>query len=132
MTHFPARTRRLVGLLACVIPLAACGSEYTLPTDGSAERGNTAPVPITNIRGRVLDLLTGAPVAGARIEASGATTATSAADGSYNLQSVQLNIALVVATRAGYDSTSTLLPLTGGDRILNFSLRQSVSATIGR
>ncbi len=101
MTHFPARTRRLVGLLACVIPLAACGSEYTLPTDGSAERGNTAPVPITNIRGRVLDLLTGAPVAGARIEASGATALGTPASGASLAEVERAHIEQVLAAMDG-------------------------------
>ncbi len=78
----------------------------------------------TNLRGQVLDMATLLPVAGATVRID-TVSWVSSEDGWYNLQRLTLTAATLVATRAGYESTSVYIPLDGGDRVFNLRLRAS-------
>lgn len=114
-------------LLFASLSLAACGGAFIDPKPSTATPTGPAPIPETNLRGQVLDQANGAPIAGATVEASGATS-TSTADGSYNLQRLQLAAVQLVTSRAGYDTARTLLPLTGKDQV--FVIRMKASAVV--
>lgn len=119
--------RSVLGLLVgAALALAACSNDAIVP-HGPAAQGYTTPIPITNLRGLVIDQLSGAPVAGAVLEADGKST-TSLGDGTYNLQNLQQAAVQLVTTREGYDTARTILPLTGRDQQFTVRMRALPSA----
>jgi hypothetical protein len=105
-------------LVACGDPLI--GHKNTDP----GYQGPTGPIrPVeTQLRGRTLDFATQQPIAGVRV-AIDTSSVLSGADGSYVLQHLRMSAANLEATKDGYEATSVLIPLDGGDKQFDVRLR---------
>jgi hypothetical protein len=91
----------------------------------------TTPAPhVAHLRGRVINLQTGQPIEGAKVDA-GTAFAISTADGSYTIGELHRTSVDLVTSKAGYDTTFTLLPLPRGDTQFTVRLRaQSTGASV--
>ena len=74
----------------------------------------SAPL-VTQLHGVVIDVTTDAPVPAARIEA-GDVVVTSEAGGEYAIGNLRQDAIMLIATKAGYDTTFSFIPLEGGDK----------------
>jgi hypothetical protein len=78
----------------------------------------------------VINLQTGQPIEGAKVDA-GTAFAISTADGSYTIGELHRTSVDLVTSKAGYDTTFTLLPLPRGDTQFTVRLRaQSTGASV--
>ncbi|MBX3132641.1 MAG: carboxypeptidase regulatory-like domain-containing protein [Gemmatimonadaceae bacterium] len=115
--------RRL--LILSILALSGCNAIYGEPNrvDWPEPPSN---YPTTLVRGRVFDLATNQPVAGATVTVQSASvSATTDADGNYNLDGIQAWAALFIVSRDGYDPLSVQLALSGGDQLRNFWIRKA-------
>ncbi len=121
----PSRLARSAVLAtSLIVGLASC-----VPTNDALDEKvvdwPTTPAPhIAHLRGRVLDLQTGQPISGAKVDI-GTASAVTVADGSYSLGNLSRTSVDIVTTKVGYDTTFTLLPLPRGDTQFNPRLRAS-------
>lgn len=85
---------------------------------------------VGNISGRVTDAVTGLPLTGATVSASGIVAAATASDGSYILNGVPAGLVVVNASKNGYTSQSQSIDLVAGTTVtLNFALRSTPTTT---
>lgn len=121
----PSRLARSVALATTlIVGFASC-----VPTNDALDEKvvdwPTTPAPhIAHLRGRVLNLQTGQPIPGAKVDI-GTASAVTVGDGSYSLGNLSRTSVDIVTTKAGYDTTFTLLPLPRGDTQFNPRLRAS-------
>lgn len=99
--------------------------------DGYTQEGPptvTGPIERTtsHVRGTVLNAVTNAPVAGARVEMA-EVTAISGSDGSYTLSNLLVAAGTIVTSAPGFDTTRTQLALQGGEVLWNPRLVPSAS-----
>ncbi len=104
----------LFGLL-----LASCNAQDA-PVAPSVDWPSRPAPTVTHVFGHVIDVESGAPVPAARIVA-GETVTMSEAGGEYTIGNLRQSAITLVATKAGYDTTFSLIPLEGGDK--EFTLR---------
>ncbi len=128
MRHLSRHVRpRVAALLAGVVLALGC-----IPGNPNADDDYVAdpmePAPhVAHIRGRVRDLTTGAPIAGARVEAEGVVAIT-ADDGAYAIGNLRAVITTLLTTKAGYDTSRVQLSLPRGDT--QFDPRLRLAATL--
>jgi hypothetical protein len=107
-------SRRLATIATAATLTVSC-----IGPQGSHREGKSWPtepsVPFeANLYGQVLDLETGAPIEGAKVNV-GIDSAVTKADGLYNLQGLRAQIVQVVTSHPRYDSTTAQIPLPDGD-----------------
>lgn len=114
--------RRL--LVLAVVALSGCNAIYGEPNQ---VEWPTPPsnYPTTYLRGRVLDIATNTPVAGALVAStSHGVSAVSDANGFYNLEGVQAWAGQFEVSADGFDVLRTGLALNGGDQVWDFRVRR--------
>ncbi len=126
--HHLVRSRRAaLAALAGVVLSLGC-----IPSNPDADDNYVAaplePAPhVAHLRGRVRDFNTGAPIAGARVEAEGLFVVTST-DGAYAIGGLRVLITTLMTTKDGYDTLRVQLALPRGDS--QFDPRIRVTPTL--
>ena len=130
MSTTPRSSRsHVVAFTAVGLALVTGLSVGCLPTNDALDEKvvdwPTVPAPhIAHLRGRVINLQTGQPIAGAKVDV-GTASAISAADGSYAIGDLHRTSVDLITSKVGYDTTFTLLPLPRGDTQFTVRLRAS-------
>lgn len=70
---------------------------------------------VTHVHGRVIDVVSLAPVPAVRIVAED-TVVLSAEGGEYSIGNLRQDAIMLIATKAGYDTTFSFIPLEGGNK----------------
>lgn len=119
------RSSHLLTVGALVLVAACAGA---LSDDRPGYEGATGPLrPVeTQLRGKVIDIVTLQPVAGVSVRID-TLTSLSTADGTYTLQRLTMLAATLEATKVGYDTARSFIPLAGGDRSFDVRIRASVT-----
>lgn len=107
----------IVGVGACIGPKTSEPNDFGWPTDPGTR--------VTFLRGQVVDLVTRAPIAGAKLDAGpGWTAAISGPDGHYSLGEFRgLHAMALVVTAEGYDSTKVSIAMPIGETSFTVMMR---------
>lgn len=104
---------RLAAVVAGAVLFATCGTIGPSGNPDVPDYDSKHPPQLAHLEGKVVDFNTGAGIPDAKVTGEDKTW-ISGPDGQYVLSNLRsLNVALVV-TAAGYDTTSSFIPLSHG------------------
>lgn len=99
--------------MVCLV-LAACNAQDA-PVAPHVDWPEPTTPQVTHVHGRVIDVVSGAPVPFASVAAE-EVEVTATENGEYSIGNLRQDAVTLIATKAGYVTTSSYIPLEGGDK----------------